>query len=188
MRFPILFTVLGLTLAGCWAPAIQDGASSADLEVLDVVLNDLLRQGVETYPGGGKTLYVSRDSLGENDFYLSDAQLGSDLQDYRIPDGVAASLRKRNQSVTTIWGDGLASRFAKIGEFEQISDRNFHPEDYPDCKLIATFWLPGYSANGQYAMVRFAISPTPHGSTGTYLLKRNGGTWSIEWFEESYYF
>jgi hypothetical protein len=162
-------SLMAVSLVACYAPTAQDGLRPIDIAVLEVVLNDLANRSFGSYPGGGTT-YVSRDSLGENEFYLGDSQLASDLRDRAIPVGVASSLRSRNRAVMPLC-DGCAETLSmKIGDYHPISDHDYRDEDYPDCKLIATFWVPGYSADGAYAMVRFSIAPTSHGAIGTYFL------------------
>ncbi|MCC9642256.1 hypothetical protein LOC71_08215 [Rhodopirellula sp. JC740] len=180
------YLLLLLALAGCTHSLVDDNVRQSDLVILDTVLKDLAVRDVGTYPGG-KTVYVSQHSLGKNDFYLGNSQLSSDLRDQGIPDGIALSLRERNRAVVPIWDEGLETPHAKIGNYDQLMDEEFEDKDYPDCKLIATFWLPGYSTDGNLAMVRFAISPTAHGATATYLLRRDGESWTIEWFDESFY-
>jgi hypothetical protein len=47
--------------------------------------------------------------------------------------------------------------------------------------------LPGYSRDGQTALLRFTFGPTPHGSDGFYLLRKVKGRWEIIAKRLSYY-
>jgi hypothetical protein len=47
--------------------------------------------------------------------------------------------------------------------------------------------LPGYSKDGQTALLRFTFGPTPHGSDGFYLLRKVKGHWEIITKRLSYY-
>jgi hypothetical protein len=47
--------------------------------------------------------------------------------------------------------------------------------------------LPGYSKDGQTALLRFTFGPTPHGSDGFYLLRKVKGRWEIIAKRLSYY-
>lgn len=46
---------------------------------------------------------------------------------------------------------------------------------------------PGYSAHGGRAVMRFGFGPTPHGATGTVLLRKRDGVWRVEWRSFSFY-
>lgn len=57
---------------------------------------------------------------------------------------------------------------------------------YPDAMAFVHTWLPGYSSDGNNALVRFRVGPQGRGrqsptATGTYLLTRQNGAWKVEW-------
>lgn len=68
-----------------------------------------------------------------------------------------------------------------------VSWPGFGLEDYPDAKCFVRTWLPGYSSDGTTALVRLAFGPTPHGASATYLLRRGGSQWRIDWSHLTYY-
>ena len=41
--------------------------------------------------------------------------------------------------------------------------------------------MPGYSSDGDAALVRLYCGPTPHGAFAYYWLKWDGSTWAVEW-------
>ena len=44
-------------------------------------------------------------------------------------------------------------------------------------KLWVMILLPGYSADGNSAVIRFSFGPTAHGASGTYYFKKSAGGW-----------
>ncbi len=48
-------------------------------------------------------------------------------------------------------------------------------------------FAPGYSADGNTAIVRAWVGPSPHGATVTYLLRKKGENWVVVWREFAFY-
>jgi hypothetical protein len=50
---------------------------------------------------------------------------------------------------------------------------------FPDASGYVETWLPGYSRDGQTALLSFTFGPNPHGAVGCYVLRKTNGCWKI---------
>ncbi|NNJ27858.1 hypothetical protein [Alienimonas chondri] len=175
------------------APIADEADPKADdLAVFRTVLQHMAkRTGDDALwtSGDGVTLYISNESLAAGRSGIDETQISVDIRGRTLPDGVLASFYDRNAKPTALPAEGLESPTVTVGEFEPGSHYNAFMDDvsFPDFKAIVTFWRPGYSTDGRSALVRFIPSPTPHGATGYYLLRRTDDGWAVEWFETAYY-
>lgn len=96
---------------------------------------------------------------------------------------LADSLQKRNGKgkphdwPSTVRVPIVAGHWGHAPEGEQLPDFR--------CKVSVSF--PGYSRNGQLALVEISFGPTPHGAKATYLLRQDGDAWFVVTFETRWY-
>jgi hypothetical protein len=65
----------------------------------------------------------------------------------------------------------------RLGQFEM----------YEEYKGVFRAFAPGYSKDGQKAVVRAWVGPSAHGATVTYALELKNGKWTVLWREFSFY-
>ncbi len=54
-------------------------------------------------------------------------------------------------------------------------------------KAWVSVHIPGFSADGMKAFIRFNFGPTSHGASGTMLLKKVSGKWTVVWTDHAFY-
>jgi len=170
-----------------------------DYQVLEMVLLDLIdfKEFTPLVDDGKKTDIVlsektagSTGTMGSSGF-LSDDQLRGESHDkkpYLIPADIRADLRRRNPKEPVSLRGFKPSRtkillrdlsgLKRFGEFER---------KHPDARGYVEAWLPGYSKDGQTAVLRAWFGPTSHGATATYMLANKKGRWAIVWRKVAYY-
>lgn len=153
--------------------------------VFRTVISHLMKADLGIYPEGN-TLYVSRVPINAKG-RLNEAQLQSDFDGKPIPDGIVASFRRENTNARIIPEDRLATDGVTLGDFSPVGDFAFSEATFPDSKALVNFYMPAYSADKDFALIRLILSPTAHGSTGTYLLKRDSKSWKDVWFKLAFY-
>ena len=169
-----------------------------DQLVLELVLRDLAkRDDLWSFSKGeaGALIIVDHENQG------APFGLSYELQDRNWPSlaPLAADLKSRNAEVSAIPIPRRSVADCIVVDFDDIrSELENHPafqygfwemvqEKHPDWRFWVMFCLPGYSVDGNTALVRLSFGPSPHGATATYLVKRSGNTWVIEWCEIAYY-
>jgi len=109
------------------------------------------------------------------------------LDGWEAPADAIERLLRRNAEPVSLrtlpFGDGVVA--ADLGPIQPINWEP--PADHPGAKAYAHVWLPGYSADGRTAVVRFLFGPTPHGASATYLLTRDDGGWAVRKWTFVYY-
>ncbi len=165
-------------------PAIPPNSVSIDHEIFDVVLSDLVDQEDFNATIGGKTAkktmvlfhpftsgHVSRTAL---DFlpWTRENGVAADLLDdlaRRNPAGRLFSLADYRPSNPQI----------QVRVLDR-ADRDMYYDRFPEACGYVIPHLPGYSRDGQSAIFYFSIHPLGyHPGSGSYLLKRVSGRWTI---------
>lgn len=135
----------------------------------------------------GETVYVQRTSGGVKKSDLVAYQIRSDVRSRELPAGILESFFENNKTPRRIPCAALRGPSVTAGDFELRYGIDYYRREFPDAKVIVRFSQPGYTPDGRYALIRFSISPTPHGATGTCLLRATDAGWVVEWFETAYY-
>lgn len=156
--------------------APQPLSASVDHEILDIVLGDLINnpEFINPYPTKTQIVVGDRTPRGYGD-------AGNELERWA-----------RENKVTSDVVDDVASRSPKgicylLARYQpsnpNILKRKIDVIDldtqFPKARGYVETRLPGYSRDGQNALLSFTFGPTPHGAVGFYLLKRVNGRWEI---------
>ena len=85
--------------------------------------------------------------------------------------------RNRNVVVRDLSGVDVTRRYLAFKKFKT---------KFPNARGFVQTWMPGYSQDGNTAIVRFRCGPprdqqNSAGQVGTYLFTRNGDQWEIQW-------
>jgi hypothetical protein len=162
-----------------------------DRQILEVVLLDLIDfDEFNPWPGPGKktSIVLYQETAGLSGF-LSDDQLDADSDGTnQVPGFLRADLRRRNS------GEPVSLRRLKpssprilVGDLSGLSWFGDFETRYPQARGYVEPWLPGYSKDGETAVLRACVGPTPHGATTTYLLTKKRGRWTVVWRTVAYY-
>lgn len=133
--------------------------------------------------------------------FLSANQINSDLRRRALPAGSEESLRRRNTQPnlksTSFAAINASFKNMKFGPDVVIADLEKIQKDrlsytafkkaYPSAKGWIEAYLPGYSSDGNSAVVRAFTGPTAHDATITAVLEKNAGTWVVRWYHVAHY-
>jgi hypothetical protein len=174
-----------------------------DVKVLDALLLHLLADS-EFNMGVGHSRrgqIVLHARTPEKTGMLGPDQMHSDIGSHTMPLDVERDLRQRNSSpdpkpdtyasVTAFFTNSTFSSGILVSDLSEVwKARSSAPgfrESFPKARGWLVAYLPGYSKNGEYAVVRGNAGPSPHGASVTALLKRSGDKWVIKWCEIAFY-
>jgi hypothetical protein len=166
--------------------APQPLRANVDHEIFDIVLTDMgsseFRDQAKATPSEPSKVIVSAytEEGRPEDITEIRGKLGEWVKDGKIELDVIQNMNDRNPprvrfslSEYKPWHPRFVVKEIKSGEYGysfggpgEITDW-FEPQ------------LPGYSKDGQSAIIRFSFGPTPHGAVGYYLLKKVKGRWEI---------
>lgn len=158
-----------------------------DWAVLEVVLTDL-----RTFGNFGRTRnkngqIVLHFATDDRPFKNSiDRQTEGEARNrgHTIPADAYKHLVRRNDRAWFFRAFTPLSDAIIVADIDPISNnRNWQAFEtaYPDAKGWVEARLPGYSRDGRLAVVRGFVGPTAHGATVTYLLEKDGETWTVRW-------
>lgn len=163
-----------------WVPTGND-----DLDTIATSLLDFMKQGRMTnlVDGMRTTVVVHRQTNGPGDV-ISSEQIASETRRMTVPIGSVASLQARNADVheMTLIPPGLPFFVSDLGVLpEDLTEMaRAMPNTFPKSFAAVWLWMPGYSEDGAWAMVRFTFAPTANGAVATYILfKDETGKWRI---------
>lgn len=154
-----------------------------DREIIEAVLLDMLASrgsGLYSFANGGQIgLLESTEVFDE----FAENQMNSELSEREALDVTLAlrrSLIERNSEPVSLRG------------FKPLSPKiTLVKDSYGLLGKERNGWvriaLPGRSADGRWAAVRFSFGPTAHGAAGTCLLERAANRWLVVWRRFSYY-
>lgn len=188
LAFAIIAAMLVHGTAPICASPIEDKKQAVrddDYKILDLVLLDLLdfKDFNEAVYLKGTNIILSDRTRGflrflESDH--SDAQSHS-KKSYFIPADVRADLWQRNpEEPVPLRGFEPSSSKILMRDVTGLKQLEFFSK-YRDSKGYVDVWLPGYSKDGQTAVLRAWFGPTPHGASATYMLAKKKGKWTIVW-------
>lgn len=150
--------------------------SDDDKRVISLALEEVIRQKRQTRPDASSFLHVFEKTalFGA----VLEGQLDSDLREKasEVPLDLRRSLFSRNGERKLLKGLTLSSPPILL-----IPDETNRGERWNSKAIYAQISLPGYSSNGQTAIVRCWMGPSTHGETLTVLLEKRDGAWQIKW-------
>lgn len=154
---------------------------------------DFIRHGREA-----TTILMHPSTPKGSTIYLSPSQIAGDLHDFKLSQDIVEHLRHRNTSVKSKRGrdesveatySGL--KFAPeivVTDLTEIWKAGVFLEDsHPEALCWFEHYLPGYSSDGNEAVVRSFIGPTVHGATITASLVKSNNKWVVKWFRIAVY-
>jgi hypothetical protein len=162
-----------------------------DIEVLSTAIRHFVQNEKPrgTAPNARKILIFPRSRT--TDGMLSDDQLESELRENPqvVSSQLIINLRERNAKNTSLEGLAEQNPDFVLDDLSRLKGEwpSLFWEVYPDAKCWIDTWLPGYSQDGNEAVVKFWFGPTSHGATAIYVLQRKNGKWKVMWNDYSYY-
>lgn len=146
----------------------------------------------------GKTILMHPSTPKGSTIYLSHSQIAGDLHDFTLSQDIEEHLRHRNTSVkskrgrdesveTTYTGLKFAPEIVVTDLTEIWKAGVFLADTHPDALCWIEHYLPGYSSDGNEAVVRSLIGPTAHGATITASLVKSNNKWVVKWFRIAVY-
>ena len=204
--------VVGLVLTCCAAPpevsddlppstpteAAWVGLDARDRDVIQTALLALLSDDRFDMAGandGGTSLVLDVHSpRGEGG--MSPVQIRVDAwQRHEFPGDLIDALQRRHSESST--GEIRRACFATQSFDRRIVVTDLTPFvgvlgkpfrlSFGQARGWAMAWLPGYSADGQRAIVRAYVGPSAHGASLTALLERRSETWAVAWLGLAWY-
>jgi hypothetical protein len=196
----VLAPLLALVACASGPPCVAapEAATATDYAVLEAVLSDLVASReprLVTNRHKARTHIVLNVQTVEKSGMLSEDQLEAEFRNEAqkvIPTPVREDLRRRNRSGgISLMAFAPGNRNIVPGELANLRTRGrlstAFERTFPTARAYVETWLPGYSADGRNAVLRFWIGPSAHGATGTYLLTRDNGKWKVRWRKFSFY-
>jgi hypothetical protein len=147
--------------------APQPSRVSVDHDIFDVVLLDLLDN--EEFHGG------SRGS--DSEIVLADTTLRGGVRS--SPLGLSRNHLIEELEVPSELLDDLAARNSTKARYSLALYHPSSPRIHVKTHGRIQTYLPAYSRDGLSALLLFAITDTPHGAAGCYLLKKVDGRWMV---------
>jgi hypothetical protein len=133
---------------------------------------------------------------------LTTDQIQSDLRTNSLPVDAEDNLRKRNGLNVEKPGDyeTVAALFGNVKFSPAIVVTNLHNwriepqilksgfnKTFPNDRGWLEAYLPGYSNDGNQAVVRATIGPWVHGASLTALMEKREIGWIVKWYKIAYY-
>lgn len=203
-RLPLLVLTVYLFLPKvAFASDVIQIPDGRDQQVLQALLSHLRADTnfnlTRTHPN--PPTIVLQANTPEKTGFLSVGQIRSDLRTNSLPTELEDNLRRRNTppdaapnsyeavsaSYTNLtFSSGIVIADLKYARNSPLTMRAFE-EAYPAACGFVRAYLPGYSADGNMAVARASVGPTPHGATITALLEKTGNTWTVKWYRLARY-
>lgn len=193
----IIACLLALAFSASFVAASETTPSERDRQVLNSLLSFLLTStnfnltGVAT----NGTTVVLHARTPEKTGFLHSSQMRADIAKQILPADAVTDLRERNTppdaktntypAVAASYTNLTFSTNILVAELSPLwKDRrllNAFEQAYPQARGYVQSYLPGYSKDGNQAVVRAMVGPTPHGAMLTVLLEKTGDTWTVKW-------
>ena len=132
--------------------------------------------------------------------FLMSHQISSDIGKHTLPGDLEGDLRRRNtpsnakpdtyDSITAFYTNlTFSSRIVVADVTDKAGGRPYvaFEKAHPKARCFVRAYLPGYSKDGTFAVVRASVGPTPHGAMVTVLLVKLGEKWVVKWHQISRY-
>jgi hypothetical protein len=171
----------------------QEKITAVDSAVLSAALQHLgTQKNTPSFTGRDdkKAILVHTQSLGPSELYLSDSQIHSDTigEKWNVEAELREGLRRRNLCTVSLDKLAFEKEVLPADLDKALASYDWRPpEKYPDARAYVRVWLPAYSKDGQTAVVRLMVGPTPHGATATYLLTRGKSGWTVTKWKIAFY-
>jgi hypothetical protein len=202
------FSFIALTFIACSSrsslAATKAGApDERDRQVLETLLLHLLADSkfdmTRVSPKG--VVVVLHARTPEKTGFIQADQVHSDIGDHTLPGDAERNLRSRNtkpdakpntyEAVTASFTNLTFSAGIVVTDLTAIwSDRpSFQGFEtaHPKARGWVEAYLPGYSKDGSFAIVRAGVGPSPHGAMVTALLEKRDKKWSVKWHNIAWY-
>jgi hypothetical protein len=152
-----------------------------DAQVLAVAIDDF-KTTDRCAPVGNHPIRVDSVTLPSG-ILTSDVQVRHETngEDWSSVSAMLENLRQRNSESQALAWQPPSSLGVVVVDLSTLKSEYDFLEKFPDTRCHVRLWLPGYSPDGQRALVRFSWGPSPHGATATYLLSRTDGSWHVRW-------
>jgi hypothetical protein len=148
--------------------------SSLDQTAIEAACLALLRdRAVQSLAASTRLILIDRTPAKIG--FLRSEQIDADLEERSLPTTLKEALWRRNCA-----GEGWDSKPASFAGFRL--DKRISIERTPS---TARAWfqpfLPAYSDDERFAVVRGLVGPWAHAASATILLRRQGDQWIAEW-------
>ena len=122
--------------------------------------------------------------------FINAPQFAADLtgEGWSIPPAAIADVGRR-----TLLGERFhpyrLPAFVRVVDLAAVppGDVKQFPQRRPDAKCYVKLWAPGYTADGNQAVVRFAFGPAEQTANAIYLVEKKDGVWRVLHGKVSYY-
>lgn len=181
-------------------PSEQDG------EVLQALLLHLLgdpKFDLTSNPTNG-AIIVLNARTPEKTGFIQEAQIQSDIRGFMLIGEAESDLRRRNlasdpkadkyDAVEAYYTNLTFDARITVADLAKVASKGRARfadleliKAYPCARGFVTSFLPGYSKDGDAAVVRAFVGPWPHGATIRALLERDGKTWTVKWYRVARY-
>ncbi len=195
----IFFAVSPLTFAD--APTAPD---ERERQVIECLLLHLLEDPKfdMTRSGPAGTSIVLDGSSPLKTGFLSSDQIRSEFPKRTLPSDAVNDMRQRNTPAGARPGtyDAVKVSYAELkldarivlSNLEKIREKSinkfrFFEDAYPNARGWLASYLPGYSKEGNQAIVRAEVGPSAHGAMITAVLEKSGDKWVVKWYQISRY-
>ena len=204
LRLPLAAALSCLVGCGTTAPEpvaaenVLISADRRDQQVLEAVLLRILAD---------PDIHLTRASAADGTLVLYDQYLTRSgvlrpeaMRNYlgeghAIPSELAASIWFRNEragsnnpSFAAFAHLEFDSRIVLGTEAESGLGLGSFTDTFPLARAWLRAWLPGYSSDAKYAVVRASVGPAPHGALVTAYLRESNGEWRVEWHHMAWFF
>jgi hypothetical protein len=175
---PLLFAVV--IAGGCGTKPPQIPVTAVDFEIIEAILTDIIEYDDETRKPRPQQapIILGDEAVSAIDFgALNNAW----RRGKRIPPALIADVKRRNpkgarQSIKPY--QPINPKIMVIDAKPLLQGEEFgYPPGFAPTYVISS--LPGYSEDGQNAVLAFRFGPSAHGAFGYCLLQKVDGVWKI---------
>jgi hypothetical protein len=157
--------------------------TQSDNEVLDTVLSDLLNNRDKTpLPDSWNELYfINEPYRTSHEFWSGDPdELWKDLPEslHVTAKSTYMEMVKRKDDPASFKGFGPKDKRIRL-ETSVASEIRFKRDPLHEPHRPGGAWLPGYSVDKKYAVVRLILPWSIHSATGTFFLVNRDGKWHV---------
>ncbi|MBL8518304.1 MAG: hypothetical protein JNM76_15195 [Betaproteobacteria bacterium] len=197
LRRPLqCFSVLALLLLHA-SLGFASQANERDRQVLEALFSHMLRDPKFSFtePTSKQPQIVLHTRTPIGTVFLSPNQISADSGRRTLSEELVAALRRRNtpdklgsdpyESVGASYGGLSFSSNIVVSDVTHVRKQQLEfsafKKAYPRARGWLEVFLPGYSRDGDRAMVRAFAGPSPHGAVLTAELRNLDGRWFVDW-------
>jgi len=166
-----------------------------DHQVLETLLLHLLADtkfDVTQVPTNGASILLHVRNPDKTGFLMA-GQIRGDIGSHTLPSDAENDMRRRNTSPdakpdthdsapASYTNLTFAAGIVVTDLTETWKQRNSFRETHPKARGWLEAYLPGYSADGNSAVVRAAVGPWAHAAMLTAVLEKSGDKWVVKWY------